>query len=520
MEDKVICGIWGIVSDGKADYQLKKKLVDYMKMACVVGIVRGDDSTGMFQVDKNLKIFQHKLPISGYFFTGDKRTQFLMNRSDDALITIGHHRAATVGDISRENCHPFEHYDSKRLLIGVHNGRVWSSKSEEDGKKFEVDSDWLMYRMFRDTAPKALGELDGDIATLWYENDSRLRMFSNGKRSLHWAYVRGTNAMLIASEHEMIYWCANKAGLDIEEAFWKPGSDKNIMVFDPSNVRDFEVVKVIEKPKPEPALLDNWRNRISHMRPGPVGPAGNEANFSNGRTTSSLSTSSRNFKRLDASRTFQGITISYEKLAVEKLGLDLGMEVDFQWDNKIKVPDESSNVVGEILVESPTLKDSKGEPEILNEIAMIASCSNEDKISIRLAEHSKNKGRVICRVTGITHLTVGGKDKTCVVLSPPIKYSYGNTDLFNTEEDLAARVDEQIKAELKVLDVPGPNSKNMPIKDFLTKTKGGCSSCECSLTINDAVKNNIHWEANSNGSFDPMCKGCALELGYLKATVN
>lgn len=516
-----MCGIFGIVSDGKVDHTIKRKLIDYMKMACVVGIVRGDDSTGMFQIDKNLKIYQHKLPISGYFFAGDKRAQFLMNRADDALITIGHHRAATVGDISRENCHPFEHFDAKRLLIGVHNGRVWSSKSEEDGKKFDVDSDWMLYRMFRDTAPKALGELDGDIATVWYENDSRLRMFSNGKRSLHWAYVRGANAMLVASEHEMIYWCANKAGLDIEESFWKPSSDKNIVVIDPNAVRDFELVKVIEKPKPEPYVFnkDAWnRHGQNHnVRPGPSGPAGNEENFSNGRTTK-LSTSSRNFQRLDSSRTYQGIHISYEKLAVEKVGLELGMEVDFLWDNKIKVQEISSNVVGEILVESPNKKDSKGEPEILNAYAMIASCSNEDKVSIRLAEHSKNKGRVICRVIGVTHLTVNAKDETCVVLSPPIKYSYGNTTLFNDEEDIAARVDAQIKDETNI--ITGPSSKGMEIKDFLAKTKDGCAGCTCPLTINEAIKNKIHWEPTSNGNFEPVCMTCALDLGYIKETVN
>lgn len=502
-----MCGIFGIVSDGKADYQIKSKLRDYIKMACVVGIVRGDDSTGMFQVDQKLKLLQHKLPISGYFFAGDKRAQFLMNRADDALITIGHHRAATIGDISRENCHPFEHYDAKRLLIGVHNGRVWQNKSEEDGKKFEVDSDWLMYRMFRDGAAKTLSEVDGDIATAWYENDGRLRMFSNGKRALHWAVVKGTNAMLIASEHEMIYWCASKANLEIEETFWKPGSDKNLFVFDPSNVREWETVKLPEKPKPEPYKY------TPYVRPGLNGPV--DENFSRGRDIRQLKHSPRNFTRLDNSRTYQGFAISYEPMAIQKVGLEVGTEVEFLWDIKLRVPAETSNCVGEILVESPTLKDSKGEPELLQNYAMIASASNEDKISIRLADASTTrKGRVVCRVIGVTRLTVSGKEHTCVVLSPPIRYSYGDTSLLSAEDE------EAIQGELLKAGVPGPYDKDISPKEYAEKTKDGCAHCGCSLTVQDALKKKVHWEPNSSGGFDAMCSSCAIQFDYVKGTIN
>src|SRR5690606_27734200 len=87
----------------------------------------------------------------------------------------------------------------------------------EDNIRFDVDSDWLYYRMAKDGAAKALGECDGAYALVWTQGDEHIYIAANAERSLHWAKVRGDNCILVASEAAMLYWLASRNSLDIED---------------------------------------------------------------------------------------------------------------------------------------------------------------------------------------------------------------------------------------------------------------------------------------------------------------
>lgn len=210
-----MCGILGVI--GKPSNANKRDVTEYLRQGCQVGVLRGDDSTGMFQVDKGNDISICKVPTSGRYAIESRGIATTILNADIASATILHHRAATRGTVSYPNCHPFEHSVEDNYICGVHNGTMRKWYNLEDNIRFDVDSDWLYYRMAKDGAAKALGECDGAYALVWTQGDEHIYIAANAERSLHWAKVRGDNCILVASEAAMLYWLASRNSLDIED---------------------------------------------------------------------------------------------------------------------------------------------------------------------------------------------------------------------------------------------------------------------------------------------------------------
>lgn len=210
-----MCGLLGVVN-GESHWKDVSGLCKYVEQGATVGVLRGEDSTGMFQVHRNGAVKVHKLAMEGGMFATTKVAKDMFNNADTSRATILHHRAATRGAISHENAHPFEHSDSQRYLVGVHNGSLYNTPTKYDNIDFDVDSDYAFYRIFKDGA-KAFGDFNGAYAMIWYENDGKLRIACNGERAFSFAFLHKKNAMLIASEAGMLWWLAKRNDLEIDD---------------------------------------------------------------------------------------------------------------------------------------------------------------------------------------------------------------------------------------------------------------------------------------------------------------
>lgn len=238
-----MCGILGVIV-GKG--QRSDAAGNFLRQGLVVGMLRGADSTGMLQVmGDNLKV--HKATQDGYTFSQMKKTEGLLSTAAAADVTIVHHRAATRGAVCYDNAHPFEHELETSHVIGVHNGTIPAFGTHVDGKEFSVDSDWLYYQIAKHGATKALSDVSGAYALLWYDvGQNLIRMASNLERPLHFAYVKGENTTLIASELEMLYWLATRNKAQIEQPLYVP-KGKIISVRRGGDVRDLMVEDIPEK---------------------------------------------------------------------------------------------------------------------------------------------------------------------------------------------------------------------------------------------------------------------------------
>jgi len=223
-----------------------------MKQGCISGIFRGEDSTGLVQISRKFDSRVLKMPFDGYIFAQQKKVKQAFDNVDSNFATIVHHRAATHGTVSMDNCHPFEHKAGERYVVGVHNGTIHTFSRNEDGKSFDVDSDWLYHRIARDGAMKALGSLSGgSYALVWAEKPSdKIFMAVNEQRPLAFAFVRGLNAMVLASEHAHLWYLAWRNGIEVEQIMY-PAVD-TIYEFDPKgDLRDYKTHD-IEKIKYKP----------------------------------------------------------------------------------------------------------------------------------------------------------------------------------------------------------------------------------------------------------------------------
>lgn len=210
-----MCGIAGLATNffGQQDVQVMRELL-------IMAAFRGWDSTGVVNLEKTGK---HKR--SYIKTTWDKDIGhpvfFMNNAKTDAVFRpvaramFGHARAATKGDVTKANAHPF----SKPNVIGVHNGTI--SYEFEGSKNFQTDSEAL-YQLINDKGiTEALQILERGAglpayALVYYDRtDNTLNLIRNDKRPLFMAFDPGQTTMYFASEPAMYHFVLSRRSINI-----------------------------------------------------------------------------------------------------------------------------------------------------------------------------------------------------------------------------------------------------------------------------------------------------------------
>ena len=188
-----MCGIVGAAGD------LTPKVIDAFKDLLVMDSLRGVHSTGMISVSWNKDVDIFKRAMNPFDFLSMKQTDNLLTGRKVAL--IGHNRYATKGKINHINAHPFEH----EHICGVHNGSLRNVYSLDEGNKFEVDSDALIYNICKNGIKDVYSKLDGSACIVWHDSrDGTLNMIRNAERPMFYAFANDGKALLWASEYFML----------------------------------------------------------------------------------------------------------------------------------------------------------------------------------------------------------------------------------------------------------------------------------------------------------------------------
>lgn len=416
-----MCGILGVVNGTKSNI---RELTEYMRNGCVTGTLRGDDSTGVFQFNKGeYNIF--KLPVSGEIFNKSKTGHEAFFRADEPGFTILHHRAATRGSVTYENCHPFEHnYDEEgKFVVGVHNGTLSQAWSKHEDMKFDVDSDYLYYRIYREGAPKALGDIKGSYALVWMEEDGNLRIAANGERSIYFAFVKNKNVMLIASEAGMLWWLATRNGIEIEQIV-APVKDQ-VHTFELSDLRKYTTTAIEKKVEvfTTARQSSDWTGQRQHSTTG---------------TGSHMGT-------------------MVERLA--KYGLTIGQVVKFYTDGNGAVP--YNKVTGYV--------------DVGDGADLVKACIYAPRPEAVDAINEAVEGCIEVPIRAISSVTVRNPaglvedSEDCIVCGDPL--------LVVSSSDLP-----------DVGTIQGPNSRLLTKAEYTKRTKDGCMQCGGVITVANAPK--------------------------------
>lgn len=195
-----MCGLFGGMSSWLSPFE-----IEVVKQLGILSWFRGQDSTGLVSVHESsndtIKYGLKKEVVDPATFLGFKSIEPLFERPK---VLAGHARAATIGDISVKNAHPF----NLPSLIGMHNGSIHNFAAKD-----KTDSETL-FECFEEFGIKEtlqeVEHLHGAYALVWIDKtDKTINFIRNNERPL-W-YIRGLGGCLFwSSEEEMLNFVVNR----------------------------------------------------------------------------------------------------------------------------------------------------------------------------------------------------------------------------------------------------------------------------------------------------------------------
>ena len=271
-----MCGIVGLISKKPNGFGYEEQ--DLFTNMLIMDTIRGSDSTGAFGVDQNGKVDIIKGNTNGWQFTQCQNYIDFKHRIYSTYKTvIGHNRAATKGTVSAANAHPFK----EEGITLVHNGTIFNA--DELAKDTEVDSHAITKALAGADAAKALNQVHGPFALVWFDSkQGTLNLARNKDRPLF--LLEYTNFWTVSSEPGLAYWLNGRDGRPlINKPILVP--TEKILRFNISNLEsgysemDFEnySLPVYNKPSWSPVVNQHLRV-VQNPKPSSLS-AGDEVVF-------------------------------------------------------------------------------------------------------------------------------------------------------------------------------------------------------------------------------------------------
>jgi hypothetical protein len=201
-----MCGIVSVI--GKHRYGFHKAQLDVFDTLLSIDALRGEDSTGVFLVNNQNEMELIKEASHAGVFRRNAEYRSLMTTAlKNGAVLVGHNRAATKGNVTDENAHPFV-VDDKITL--VHNGTLYNHKALADT---EVDSHAIAHTIHKygDNVEAAIQELNGAFALVWHDYEREtINFLRNTQRPLYW--VETKDAWYWSSESIMLQFALARCG--------------------------------------------------------------------------------------------------------------------------------------------------------------------------------------------------------------------------------------------------------------------------------------------------------------------
>lgn len=228
-----MCGIVGVIA--KSPSGLFKGQVDLFQQIFLVDQIRGTDGAGII-MDTKEGMQIHKAPYgAGPFMNTDEFKAAMELAVKESHFIIGHNRAATKGEHTWQNTHPFV---EKNIYL-VHNGTLWDHKNLD--KEVVVDSHAICRHMAQNGAKETLKEIDGAFALVWVDEDEyTINLARNKERPLH--LIETTGFWIISSELGLGLWMAERHKLIVVDSF--PLETETLYTFDLDKPYKYSTEKV------------------------------------------------------------------------------------------------------------------------------------------------------------------------------------------------------------------------------------------------------------------------------------
>lgn len=192
-----MCGLIGLIS--RVPGGLYGHDLDVFENGLVIDTLRGKDSCGAFigKRDTTATAIKHG-SVPHELFKTRAWADFRSTSITQGKFIIGHNRAATRGEVSTDNAHPF--VEGKIVL--VHNGTLHNEKELTDSA-FAVDSNAVAHALNEGEIEDVLPKIRGAYALIWYNTKTKkLHAIRNEQRPLF--LITTQDRYMLASEPWMM----------------------------------------------------------------------------------------------------------------------------------------------------------------------------------------------------------------------------------------------------------------------------------------------------------------------------
>lgn len=466
-----MCGIWGFVMPRPSIIDASRRL-RFCEEAAVAGTLRGDDSAGVFivgaEANTQARVIKTVGTGSDLVASDNYRAAMRLASVDTYRAVIGHNRAATRGEVSYDNAHPFQ--DGPITL--VHNGTLESmhdlpTTKSKSSKKIDVDSHLICHNLASHDVDEVVKKLYGAYALVWHDaRTDRISFIRNAQRPLHLMRPADSDTVLFASEAEMLWWLAGRAGF----------SRTPIYALDPDILCEFhpgDAVPTARRLAPAPRpYYNNWHRWDPSPRGSlPGGQSGSSVGGNVGAGPANPQVAPKKVRKM-----------------LRRIGLSPTDRVEFVVDS-VRT-DRANGSYPARCTAFGTVSYANGKETIIAPAVVYG-------ILHKFAQENDNKDWVVSPM-GVGRVRGGGDPDDEYIICRVV----GVVDGKETKEVEAYTSIPPSSSAL----VRGPGGMMVSKAAFLQMTTNGCYKCSMPITSHDA--DDIVWV---NNGANPLCGQCVAE---------
>lgn len=260
-----MCGLVGIIEPN--DNGFSHQNLTAFKYNLYLNAFRGADSTGVMGVNRKgfAGIIKEVGSAALMMETNPKWDSFEQSLFKEGKLAFGHGRAATRGNITLNNAHPFVVDNGKKgkdrhTIILAHNGTLAQHQTLSDFHEFDVDSAWMAQKIFDLGPDEALSKINGAIAAIWWDSKEKaLFVYRNYERPLH--FVQTNDTIHINSEASVLMYLKYKLNLQYEWENVFQFQVDTLYKFDIKNPTKFTSTPIKRKWEPITTSWEQHRSR-------------------------------------------------------------------------------------------------------------------------------------------------------------------------------------------------------------------------------------------------------------------